>query len=94
MNSSVNLGRGGRRRLLPPCVTRRNCVNFLGYMECKGDKWIEKRKEVVDIFRKGKFELFALIETKLKGNAKVSWSGVNGIISVQEIESLGKVWPF
>ena len=49
---------------------------------------------MVDIFRKGKFELYALIEAKLKGNAKVSWCEVNGIISVQEIESLGKIWPF
>ena len=37
--------------------------------------------------REGKFELLALTETKLKGNGKVTWSGVNGIIAgVQEME--------
>ena len=46
-----------------------------------------KREEVVDDFRKGKFELLALTETKLKGNEEVSWYGVNGIIAgVQEME--------
>ena len=41
----------------------------------------------MDIFREGKFELFALTETKLKGNGEVSWCGVNGIItSDQEME--------
>ena len=42
----------------------------------------------MDVFRKGKFELLALMETKLKGNAEVSWCGVNGIIAgVQEMET-------
>ena len=40
---------------------------------------------MVDVFRKGKFELFDLTETMLKGNRDVSWYGLNGII-VQEIE--------
>ena len=35
-----------------------------------------KREEVVDIFKKGKFDLLALTETKLKEKVKV-----NGIIS-------------
>ena len=30
-------------------------------------------EERVDIFRKGKFKLFALTEKKLKGNEEVSW---------------------
>ena len=37
---------------------------------------------MVDVFRKGKFELLALTETKLKGNGEVSWCGANGIIEV------------
>ena len=42
---------------------------------------------MVDVFRKGKFELFDLTETKLKANGEVSWCGVNGIpVGVQEIE--------
>ena len=41
----------------------------------------------MDVFREGKFKLFALMEMKLKGNREVSWHGVNGIIaSVQEME--------
>ena len=32
-----------------------------------------KREEVVHVFRDGKFELIAMMETKLKGNGKVSW---------------------
>ena len=42
---------------------------------------------MVDVFRKGKFELFALTETKLKGNGEVSWCGVNGSTAcLQEIK--------
>ena len=42
---------------------------------------------MVDVFKKGKFELLALTETKLKGNGKVSRCGANGILmDVQEIE--------
>ena len=43
--------------------------------------------EVVDVFRERKFELLALMESKMKGNGEISWSGLNGIIaSVQEME--------
>ena len=46
-----------------------------------------QREKSVDVFRKGKFELLALTETKLKGNGKAPWCGVNGIIvGVEEIE--------
>ena len=39
------------------------------------------------VFRKGKFELLALTETKLKGNGEVSLCWINGIIAnVQEME--------
>ena len=41
----------------------------------------------MDIFKKGKFELLALTETKLKGKGEVSWSGVNVIFAgVHEVE--------
>ena len=56
-----------------------------GYMECKRNKW----KEVLGVFRKGKFELLTLAETKLKENGEASGFRVSGtrIISyVQEIE--------
>ena len=56
-----------------------------------------KREKVVDIFKKVKFKLLALTETKLKGKGKISWSGVNVIFAgVQEMErwkELGKGWP-
>ena len=56
-------------------------------MECKGENGIAKREEVVDVLRKGKFELLALTETKLKGNGEVSLCLVNSIIAgFQEIE--------
>ena len=46
-----------------------------------------KREEVVDIFKKGKFNLLISTEMKLKGEGKVSWVEVNGIISgVEEVE--------
>ena len=44
-------------------------------------------EEMVDVFRKGKFELLALTETKLKGNLEVSGCGVNGITAgIQEMD--------
>ena len=40
-----------------------------------------------DIFRKGKFELLALTETKIKENGKVPWGNVRSVsASVMEIE--------
>ena len=56
-------------------------------MKCKRNKWGCEEGGVVDIFRKGKFDLFALTETKLKGNGEVSWCGIIGIITgIQEKE--------
>ena len=53
---------------------------------------LEEKEEVVDIFRKGNFELFDLTKTKLKRNGEVSWCEVNGIIAgVQEIERAREV---
>ena len=46
-----------------------------------------KRKEVLDVFRKGKCEFLYVTETKLKGNWVISWCGVNGIITaIHKIE--------
>ena len=40
-----------------------------------------------DIFKNEKFELLALMETKLKGKGEVTWSGVNVIFAgVKEME--------
>ena len=48
--------------------------------ECYEDNRFARKKEGVDVFRKGKFVFLALTETKLKGNGVFSWYGVNGII--------------
>ena len=42
------------------------------YMECKSNKWDCEEGGGGGLFR-GKFELLALTEMKLKGNRKVSW---------------------
>ena len=36
---------------------------------------------MIDIFKKGKFELLSLTETKLKGKGKISWYGDNVIFA-------------
>ena len=52
-----------------------------------GKNGIVKKEGIVNVSRKGKFELLALTKTKLKGNGELLWCEVNGIIvSVQEIE--------
>ena len=45
---------------------------------------------MVDIFREGKSEQFALTETKLKGNGEVSFCGVNGIFACVKDNGKGK----
>ena len=56
-------------------------------MNVRGINDTTKKEKVVDIFKKEKFELLALTETKLKGKGEVSWVKVSGIISgVQEME--------
>ena len=83
-SASAILGRNGRYRQLPACITRRNFVNRLGTWNVRGINDTTKREEVVDSFKKGKFEL---TETKLKGEGELSWSGVNVIFAgVQEME--------
>ena len=69
---SASLGRNGRNRLLPPCITWRNYVNRLGTWNVREINGTAKREEVADFFKEGKFELLALSETKLKGNGEVS----------------------
>ena len=52
---------------------------------------IAKREEEVDVFRKGKFELLALTETKLKENEEGSGCEINDITArVQGIEKARK----
>ena len=63
----------------------------LGTYKVIGINETTKREEVVDTFKKGKFELLALTEVKLKGKGEASWSGVNVIFAgVQELERARK----
>ena len=87
LSSSSGLGLCGRLCLLPPCIAWQNSVNRLCTWNVRGINGTAKREEVVDVFRKGKFQFLALMEAKLKGNGEVSWYGLNGIIAgVQEME--------
>ena len=86
-STSASLGRSGGYRRLTPYITQRNYVNPLGTWNVRGINGTAKREEVVNTFKKGKFELLALTETKLKRKGEVSWCGVNGIIAgVQAME--------
>ena len=76
-SASASLGRSGRCRRLPPCITRRNYVDGLGTWNVRKIIGTAKREEVVGVFREGKFELLALTEAKSKGTGEVS-CGVNG----------------
>ena len=72
-------------------VTQQNYVNSLVTWNVRGINGTVKREKVVDVLKEGKFELPALMETKLKGKGDVSWCGVNGIIaSIQEMERARK----
>ena len=53
--ASASLGRSRRYRRLPPYITQRNYVNRLGTWNAKGINDTTKGKEVVDIFKAGKF---------------------------------------
>ena len=93
-SASASLERRERYHRFPPCITRSNYVNHLGTWNVRGINDTTKREEVLDIFKKGKFELPALTETKLKGKGAVSWCGINGIIFVfMRWKELGKGWP-
>ena len=81
-SASASLGRCWRCCRLPHCIPWRNYVNRLGTWNVRGINDTTKREEVVDIFTKWKFELFALTETKLKRKGEVSWSGVCHICDV------------
>ena len=84
---SAGLGRRGRYCRLPPCITRRNYINRLGTWNVIGLNYTTKREEVMEIFKKGKFELLALTETKMTGKGEVSCSAVNVIFAgVQKME--------
>ena len=62
-------------------------MNHLGTLNERGITGTANEEEMVNVFREGKFKLFALMEKKLKGNGEVPLCGVNGIIAgIQEME--------
>ena len=61
-------------------VSRVKSMYVNAYVRVKG-------KEGVDVFKKGKLKLFALTETKMKGDGEVPCCRVNSIIAgIQEVE--------
>src|SRR5678815_2945242 len=74
-NSDAGLG-DDRDRRKRPSNFRRNCMNRMGTWNVRGINVEEKRREVMDVFRKGKFDLLAVTETKMKGNGENEWCGV------------------
>jgi exonuclease III len=51
-------------------------MSRLGTWNVGGINGVEKREEVMNVFRKGKFDLLALTETKMKGKGEDVWCGV------------------
>ena len=51
-------------------------MNRLGTWNVGGMNKEDKRSQVMDVFRRGRFDLLALTETKLKGNGEDEWCGV------------------
>ena len=89
----TNLGRSGRCRRLLPCITWRKYVNCLITWNVRGINGIAKRKEVMDIFKEGRFELLALTETKLKGNGDHGLELMESLPVFRRWKELGKGWP-
>ena len=67
MTALVRLDWGRRRSQLPPRVAWRKCVNRLGTWNVRGINRIGMREEVVNVFKKGKFEFTCTDWNKLKG---------------------------
>src|SRR5678815_3714088 len=74
-NANACLGEG-RDRSKRPSILRRKCMNRICIINVRGINVEEMRREVMDVFRKGKFDLLAVTETKMKGNGENEWCGV------------------
>src|SRR5678815_3357366 len=63
-------------------------MNRMGTWNVRGINVEEKRIEVMDVFKKGKFDLLAVTETKMKGIGENEWCGVKCVcFSVERNES-------
>src|SRR5678816_1312064 len=67
--------REGRDRRKRRSIFRRKCMNRMDTWNVRGIN-VEKRRKVMDVFRKGKFDLLAVTETKMEGNGENEWCGV------------------
>src|SRR5678815_1041459 len=86
-NASLGEGRDRRKR---PSIFRRNCMNRMGTWNVRGINVEEKRREVMDVFRKGKFDLLTVTETKMKGNGENEWCSVKCVCAGVERNERGR----
>ena len=63
MNAHACVGLG-RNRCKLPRISRQIGMSRLGTWNVRGINGEEKRREVMDVFRKGRFDLLALTETR------------------------------
>ena len=56
-------------------------MNRVGVWNVRGIGEDEKREEVVNVFKEGRFDMLALNETKLRGKGEFEWGGVKGVRS-------------
>ena len=62
-------------------------------MENKGENGITKRKKMIDIFRKGKFEVLVLAKKKVKGQILLSrGSGICAAVQENERNKEGEAF--
>ena len=88
-NANAGLGEGRDRRKRPSNF-RRNCMNRMGTWNVRGINVEEKRREVMDVFRKGKFDLLAVTETKMKGKGEIKWCDVKCVRAGVEENERGR----
>src|SRR5678815_246061 len=68
--------RESRDRRKRRSIFRRKCMNRMDTWNVRGINVEKKSREVMDVFRKGKFDLLAVTETKMEGNVENEWCGV------------------
>ena len=75
MNAFARTERGHNCRKWPR-ISRQNCSSRVGTWNAGGLNGDGKRREVINVFKNGKFELLVLTETKVKGSGEDEWCGV------------------
>src|SRR5678816_3426857 len=82
--------REGRDRRKRRSIFRRKCMNRMDTWNVRGINVEEKRREVMDVFGKGKFDLLALTETKMEGKGEIKWCGVKCVRAGVEENERGR----